>query len=94
MKGVGGVYTIGKVSVQSMGEMEKDFSPDVIQPFLANIDGRNYKDGSRERISLFHNPHRKSLFSPSEVALTLEYLVGVPSKTASGGSEKKTSSTQ
>ncbi len=36
------------VSVQSMGEMGKDFCPNFLQPFLENIDRRSCNDGSRE----------------------------------------------
>ncbi len=64
----------GGVSVQSMGEMGKDFCPNVLQPFLENIDRRSCNDGSRELIPIFHNPHRKCRPSPSVVARTLEYL--------------------
>ncbi len=67
------------VSVQSMGEMGKDFCPNFLQPFLENIDGRSCNDGSRELIPVFHNPHRKYQPSLSGVARTLECLVGVTS---------------
>ncbi len=69
----------GGMSVQSMGEMGKDFCPNFLQPFLENIDRRSCNDGSRELIPVFHNPHRKWRPSPSAVARTLEYLEGVPS---------------
>ncbi len=59
------------VGVQSMGEMGKDFCPNVLQPFLENIDRRSCNDGSRELIPAFHNPHRKCRPSPSAVARTL-----------------------
>ncbi len=49
----------GWVSVQSTGEMEKDFRPNFLQPFLETIDRRSCNDGSRELIPVFHNPHRK-----------------------------------
>ncbi len=52
-KGVG-------VSVQSMGEMGKDFCPNFLQPFLENIERGSCNDGSRELIPVFHNPHRKA----------------------------------
>ncbi len=42
-KGVG-------VSVQSMGEMGKDFCPNFLQPFLGNIDRKGCYDGSQELI--------------------------------------------
>ncbi len=79
MKTVNGLFAGGKggggrVSVQSMGEMGKDFCPNYLQPFLKNIDRR-----SRELISVFHNPHRKCRPSSSTVARTLEYLVEEPS---------------
>ncbi len=79
----------GWVSVQSMGEMRKDFCPNFLQPFLENIDRRNCNDGSRELIQVFHNPHRKCRPSPSAVARTLEYLEGVPSYAASSGRKGK-----
>ncbi len=69
----------GWVSVQSMGEMGKDFCPNFLQPFLENIDRRSCNDGSQELIPIFHNPHRKGRPPPSAVARTLEYLEGVPS---------------
>ncbi len=59
----------GGMSVQSIwilyGEMGKEFSPDVIQPLLENIDRR---DGSKDLIPAFH---RKGRFSPPAVALIL-----------------------
>ncbi len=67
------------MSVQSMGEMGKDFCPNFLQPFLENIHRRSCNDGGREFIPIFHNPHRKCRPSPSAVARTLEYLEGVPS---------------
>ncbi len=69
----------GGVSVSSMGEMGKDFCPNFLEPFLGNIDRRSCKDGRRELISVFYNPHRKCRPSPSVVARTLKYLVGAPS---------------
>ncbi len=66
-------------SVQSMGEMGKDFCPNFLQPFLEKIDRMSYKNRSRELIKVFHNPYRKCRPSPSAVARTLEYLEGVPS---------------
>ncbi len=65
------------MSVQSMGEMRKDFCPNVLLPFLENIDRRSCNDGSWELMPVFHNPHRKCRPSPSAVAHTLEYLEGV-----------------
>ncbi len=62
------------MSVQSMGEMGKDFCPNFLQSFLENIDRKSCKDGNRERIPVFHKPHRKCRPSPSVVAHTLEYL--------------------
>ncbi len=70
---------MGGVSVQSMGEMGKDFCPNFIQLFLENTDRRSCNDGSLELIPAFYNPHRKCRTSPSAVARTSEYLVGVPS---------------
>ncbi len=40
----------GDVSVQSMGEMGKDFCPNFLQPFLGNIDRKGCSDGSQELI--------------------------------------------
>ncbi len=41
MKTVNGWYAGGKgVSVQSMGEMGKDFCPNFLQPLLENVDER------------------------------------------------------
>ncbi len=58
--GTGGVgERRGGVSVQSMREMGKDFCPNFLKPFLEKIDRRSCKDGSRELIPVFHNPHRK-----------------------------------
>ncbi len=49
----------GKMSIQSMEEMGKNFCPNVLQPFLESIDRRSCNDGSRELIPVIHNPHRK-----------------------------------
>ncbi len=65
------------MSVQSMEEMGKDISPNLLQPFLEKIDRRSCDDGSRELILVLHNPHRKGQPSPSAVDRTLKYLVGV-----------------
>ncbi len=77
------------MSVQSMGKMGKDFCPNVVQPFLENIDRRSCNDGSRELFPISHNPHRKGQPSRVAVARALEYLVGVPSKAASSGRKTK-----
>ncbi len=61
-----------------MGEMGKEFCPNFLQPFLENVYRRNCNDGNRQFIPVFHNPHRKCRPSPSAVARTLEYLVGIP----------------
>ncbi len=61
------------MSVQSMGEMGKDFCPDFLQPFLETIDRVSCNRGGRELIPVFHNPHRKFRPPPSAVARTLEY---------------------
>ncbi len=45
---------------------------------IQKIDRKSCNDEIRELISVFHNPHRKCRPSPSVVACTLEYLVGVP----------------
>ncbi len=71
-----------------MGKIRKDFCPNSLQPFLENIDRRSCNDGSRELTPIFLNSHGKSWPSPSAVARTLEYLVGVPSKTVSSGKGK------
>ncbi len=42
-----------------MGEMGKEFCPNLLQPFLENIDRRNCYDGNRELIPVLHNPYRK-----------------------------------
>ncbi len=69
----------GVVSVQSMGEIGKDFCSNFLQPSLENIDRKSCNDGSRELMPIFHNTDRKCRPSPSAVARTLEYLEGVPS---------------
>ncbi len=79
----------GEMSVQSMGEMGKGFYPNFLQLLLEHINRRSCTDGNREFISAFHNPRRKCRPSPSAVAHTLEYLVGVPSKAASSRREEK-----
>ncbi len=43
----GGEYRNGDTSVQSMGEMEKDFCSNFLQPFLENIDKTSCNDGSQ-----------------------------------------------
>ncbi len=47
----------GCVSVQSMGEMGKDYCPNFLHNFLENIDRKSCNDGSRELIPVFHNSH-------------------------------------
>ncbi len=66
-------------SVQSMGEVGKDFCTNFLQSFLENIDRSRCDDGGWQLIPIFNNPHRKCRPSPSEAARTLEYLEGVPS---------------
>ncbi len=51
----------GGMSVQSKGDMGKDFCSNFLQPFLENINRRSCNDGNREFIPVFHNPHRKML---------------------------------
>ncbi len=75
---MGGVQ-VGWGGSREMEEMEKDFCPNFLQPFLENIARRRCNDGSRELIPVFHSPHRKCPPSPSVMARTLEYLVEVPS---------------
>ncbi len=79
----------GGGSVQSMEEMGREFGLNFLQPFLESIDRGSCNDGSRELIPVCYNPHRKSRPSPSAVARTLEYLVGVPSLAASSRREEK-----
>ncbi len=67
----------GGRSVQSMGEMGKDFCPNFLQSFLKNMGRRSRNDVGRELIPAVHNPHRKCQPSLSAVARTFEYLVGV-----------------
>ncbi len=74
----GGVGKWGEECSVDGGDGERLLSK-LPQPFLENIDIRSCNDGSRERIPVFHNPHRKCLPSPSAVARTLEYHEGVPS---------------
>ncbi len=62
------------VSVQSMGEMGKNFCPNFLQPFLGKNGRRSCNDGSRELIPVFHNPHRQFRPFRSAVPRTLEYL--------------------
>ncbi len=62
-----------------------------LQPLLEKFTIRSCNDGSRELIPVIHNPHRKDRPSPAAVALTMEYLVGVPSKAATSGREKNKS---
>ncbi len=57
-------------------------------PFLGNIERRSRNDGGWELISVFHNPHRKGRCPIPAVSVTLENLVGVPSKTAPSGKEE------
>ncbi len=76
----GGV--IGEWRFQPMGKMGKDVCPNFLQPLLENFDRRSCNDGSRELIPIFNNPDRKGHPSTSAAARTLEYLVGVPSRTA------------
>ncbi len=53
--GKGGVGERGiRVSVQSMGEMGKDFCPNFLKALLENIDRRSCNDGSWELIPIFH----------------------------------------
>ncbi len=61
------------------GEVGKDFCPNFLQSFLENIDRRICDDGGWQLIPIFHNPHPKCRPSPSEAALTLENIEGVPS---------------
>ncbi len=69
----------GGVSVQSMGEVGKDFCPNFLQSFLENTDRRVRDDEGWQLIPILDNPHRKCRPSSSEAARTLEYLEGVHS---------------
>ncbi len=91
-RGKGGGYGVEEKSVQSMGEMGEDFCLNVTQPFLRNLNRMSCNDGSRKLIAAFHSPLRKGRPSRMAMALTLEYLVGVPSMAASSGREKNASS--
>ncbi len=62
-----GGLIVGKMGAMSSvvhGEMEKDFFPNFLQPFLENINLGSHNDGSRKLIPVFCDPHRKSR-SPS-----------------------------
>ncbi len=52
-----GGFWIVEMSVQSMGEMVKDFCPNLLQPFPGNIDGRGCTDGSHELMPVSYNSH-------------------------------------
>ncbi len=67
----------GGRSVQSMGEMGKDFCPNFLQPFLKNIDRRSCSDGNWQLIPIFHKP------------ATLESLDRVPYKVTSSVRKEK-----
>ncbi len=71
------------------GGDEKRPLPNFLQPFFENLSSKDCYDGSRDIIPVFHNPHRKCRPSPSTVACTLVYFVGVPSSAASSGREEK-----
>ncbi len=47
----------GGMSVQSMGEVGKDFCPNFLQSFLENIDRRSCDVGGWQLIPIFNNPH-------------------------------------
>ncbi len=64
---------------EPLGEMGKDFCPNLLQPFLENIERSGGDDGGWQRNPIFNNPHLKCPFSPSEAARTLVHLEGVPS---------------
>ncbi len=66
----GGGCQKGGMSVQSMGEMGKDFCPNFLQSFLENIDRRSCNAGGWHLIPIFHNPHRQCRPSLSEAAPT------------------------
>ncbi len=64
--------------VVSYGEMEKGVCPNLLQPFIENIDKRSHSDMSRKLIPIFHGPPWKDKSSHPAMAPTLKYLVGVP----------------
>ncbi len=54
------------MSVQSMGEMGKDFCPNFLQPFLETIDRGSFNDGSQYFTTLTENadPLLQQWFAP------------------------------
>ncbi len=64
--------------------MGKGIRSNLLLLFLANIVRRSRND---EIIEVFQNSPRKG---PEAIALTLEYIAGVPSKATPSGREKKT----
>ncbi len=55
----GGGREKGGMSVQSMGEMGKDFCPNFLQSFLENIDRRSCDDGGLAAYSNISQPSPK-----------------------------------
>ncbi len=52
------------MSVQSMGEVGKDFCPNFLQSFLENIDRRSCDDGGWQLIPIFKNHNQHQLWDP------------------------------
>ncbi len=65
------------MGVQSMGEAGKIFCSKFLQPLIEYFDRSSCNTGIHELIPIFHNSHRKGRRTPSVMAHTLEYLVGV-----------------
>ncbi len=76
----------GKFSL-SVGDGER-LQSNFVPPFLENIHRRSCNDGSRGLFAVFHNPYQKCRPSPSVVARTMEYLLGVPSYAESSRREE------
>ncbi len=62
---------------QSMGEAGKNFCSKFLQPLIEYFDRSICNIGIHELIPIFHNSHRKGRRTPSVMAHTVEYLVGV-----------------
>ncbi len=61
----GGGYGVGEMSIQSIGEMGKDFCPKPSPTSSSkNIDRRSCNDGSRELSPIFYNPLRRRWLVP------------------------------
>ncbi len=71
-RGGGGLEASGGGGECSVNGGDGERLPNLLQPFLENVDRRSCNDGSRELIPVFQNPHRKCRPSPSAVARSLE----------------------